>query len=399
MSEENKQAPEATEVIVVAEADETAETAAPAAESAPEVAENVAPAGALAPTSGGLKKTNAAKTLPALDQVQHISLEDVIPNPNQPRKHFDETALEGLASSIRASGLLQPILISQKGENGKHIIIAGERRFRAVQAIKGRKTIEAIVREVTPEQMYTMSATENITREDMTPLEVAMVYRHFETQGKSQGAIATLFGIARPTVVNYLALLDLPKEITDELAKKDRRLEMAHAKALKGIKDHPEVMMVLFNRIITEGLPVRWAEEQVAEAKKKIAAGEDAQNVLTGAQDASSATNRQAQLPTGEGATPQGATPPGATTPPAGTTPPVAPEPEIKLPEPIENLKNALRKAVGNDVKIKPGSQAGEYLIVIGPCFGPMDLSRIGKKVGVSEDVLAPVRNLQNVQN
>lgn len=391
MSDE-KNAPDLTELAPDPDVIEFTPEAPPTP--APEVAAPPAP-------SGGLKKAAAVKTLPALDQVQHISLEDIIPNPNQPRKHFDEASLEGLASSIRASGLLQPILISQKGENGKHVIIAGERRFRAVSAIKGRKSIEAIVREVTPEQMYTMSATENITREDMTPLEVAMVYKYFEAQGKSQGAIATLFGIARPTVVNYLALLDLPKEITDELAKKDRRLEMAHAKALKAIKDHPDVMMVLFNRIITEGLPVRWAEEQVAEAKKKIAAGEDAQNVITGAQDASTTTNRQAQLPTGEGATPAG----GATPAPAGpgvagtaTTPPAAPEPEVKLPEPLENLKNALRKAVGNDVKIKPGTQAGEYLIVIGPCFGSMDLARIGKKVGVSEDVLAPVRNLQNVQ-
>lgn len=338
-------------------------------------------------------KTPAAG--PVTNPVQAIALEDIIRNVNQPRKHFDDASIEALAGSIRTVGLVQPIIVTTKGEDGKHVIIAGERRFRAVSSIKGRKTIEAIVREVTPEQIYNMSATENLTREDMTPYETAMVYKTLTEQGKNQGQIAVMFGVSRPVINNYIGLLDLPREIVDELGKAEgsRRIEMSHAKALKAIADQPEVVMALYTRIITENLPAKWAEEQVAEAKRKLAAQQDAASVAAGVTQAPTTVNRQ---PGGAAAgnTPNAVSADGAGGGTAGTTTPVAPAPEVKLPEGLQVAQDLLKRAIGNETKIRPGTQPGELLVVVGPLFGPMDVARLMKKLGIDEAAVNAVKNV-----
>lgn len=361
------------------------------------------------------KNGNATKPGPVVDQVQVVNLEDIIPNPNQPRRYFDEASIEGLAANIRemaklnpgTSGLLQPVIITTKGEDGKHVIIAGERRFRAIQSIKGRKTIESIVRDVTPEQMYAMSATENLTRQDMTPIEEARVYAYYEKGDEAtgrkpmnHGEIAKLFGKSRPVVANMIGMLDLPQEVQDELAKPEesRRLGFGHARALKGIKDHPEILMTLFNRIISEGLSAKWAEEQVTEAKKQLAKGESANAVQQNAQTADTSVNR---TPGGAaaGQAPAGA-PVGGVQNPTGTattgeTSNTPAEPAgYKLPEALENAQKELRKKFGNDVKIRPGTNSGEYTMQIGPLFGPLDIHRIMKMVGCSEEAAQAVKNL-----
>lgn len=330
--------------------------------------------------------------------VDEISLDLIQPNPNQPRKQFGQDSLEGLASSIRKSGVLMPILVTKKGEDGKHVIIAGERRWRAT-GLTTKKTIPCIVRDVKPEDIYDMSATENLTREDMTPFEEATVYKVKLDAGSSQAEIGTLFGKERSHITNMIGLLDLPKEVTDELSKKDSPCTMGHARALKGLKDHPEALMALFQRTMTDKVSVRFVEEQVKEAKAKIAAGvpeSEAANAATLApKDGKPRTQGDGVAPTsatgttpGTGEGTQGGAEPGAVAG-AGAEPEKTPETPTHLLE----LQKALRNALRTDVKIVP-TTGGEFQVRI-QAFGNPDLARLAAQMGVKDDdLLNTVKNI-----
>lgn len=188
-----------------------------------------------------------------------IELEKIQPNPNQPRSVFDETALEELATSIRALGVIQPITVKETDE-GQYMIISGERRFRA--SLKaGLTQIPAYVKTAADENVVEMALIENIQREDLNAIEIALAYQKLIDQyGLTQEQLSERVGKKRTTIANYLRLLKLPAEI--QMGLKDRRIDMGHARALLSVED-PEVQIALYEQIIAEGLSVRNVEELV----------------------------------------------------------------------------------------------------------------------------------------
>ena len=194
------------------------------------------------------------KTAP-MNSMAEIATEQIIPNPNQPRTQFDEEALEELAASIRQLGVIQPITV--KKSDDKYIIISGERRWRASQRV-GLATMPAYVREVDDENLHAMALVENIQRQDLNAIEIALgMQRLIEECGLTQEAMADKVGKKRSTVSNYMRLLNLPDEV--QLALKEGLITMGHAKAIAGID--PENQLWALKRCIKKALSVRQAEE------------------------------------------------------------------------------------------------------------------------------------------
>ena len=190
-----------------------------------------------------------------------IPVEQIVPNPNQPRREFDPAALQELADSIREIGIVQPITLRDQGD-GTYLIIAGERRWRASQ-IAGLTAIPAYVRTVDDENMMEMALIENIQREDLNALEIALAYQHLlEQYDLTQERLSERVGKNRSTITNYLRLLKLPATI--QMGLKDRLLEMGHARALLSI-DNPKVQIKVYNEILNQGLSVHKVEEMVKE--------------------------------------------------------------------------------------------------------------------------------------
>lgn len=190
-----------------------------------------------------------------------ISIEQIFPNPNQPRREFDESALQELSDSIRELGIVQPITLRDQGD-GTYLIIAGERRWRASQ-MAGLKAIPAYVRTVDDENMMEMALIENIQREDLNALEIALAYQHLlEQYNLTQERLSERVGKNRSTITNYLRLLKLPATI--QMGLKDRRLDMGHARALLSIND-PKLQIRAYNEIVSQGLSVHKVEEMVRE--------------------------------------------------------------------------------------------------------------------------------------
>lgn len=193
--------------------------------------------------------------------INEVPVRLIQPNPNQPRREFDEQALEELADSIREIGLIQPITVRDMAD-GSYIIIAGERRWRACQ-MAGMQQIPAYVRTVDDENMMEMALVENIQREDLNPLEIALAYQHLlEQYDLTQERLSEKVGKNRSTVTNYLRLLKLPAEI--QLALENRELDMGHARALLSL-DSPSLQMKVYAEIKRQGLSVRKVEELVKE--------------------------------------------------------------------------------------------------------------------------------------
>lgn len=190
-----------------------------------------------------------------------IAIEQIFPNPNQPRREFDESALQDLSDSIRELGIVQPITLRDQGD-GTYLIIAGERRWRASQ-MAGLKAIPAYVRTVDDENMMEMALIENIQREDLNALEIALAYQHLlEQYNLTQERLSERVGKNRSTITNYLRLLKLPATI--QMGLKDRRLDMGHARALLSIND-PKLQIRAYNEIVSQGLSVHKVEEMVRE--------------------------------------------------------------------------------------------------------------------------------------
>ena len=190
-----------------------------------------------------------------------IAIEQIFPNPNQPRREFDESALQELSDSIRELGIVQPITLRDQGD-GTYLIIAGERRWRASQ-MAGLESIPAYVRTVDDENMMEMALIENIQREDLNALEIALAYQHLlEQYNLTQERLSERVGKNRSTITNYLRLLKLPATI--QMGLKDRRLDMGHARALLSIND-PKLQIRAYNEIVSQGLSVHKVEEMVRE--------------------------------------------------------------------------------------------------------------------------------------
>ena len=201
--------------------------------------------------------------------ISEIPIQDIEANPNQPRREFDAEALNELAKSIQEIGIVQPITLRQM-ENGKYQIIAGERRWRASQ-IAGLTQIPAYIRTIKDENVMEMALVENIQREDLNAIEIALAYEHLmESSGMTQEKVSERVGKSRAAVANYVRLLKLPAQV--QMALQNKEIDMGHARALLSL-DSPSLQIKLFKDIVKNNYSVRKVEEIV----KKFKEGDDIQ--------------------------------------------------------------------------------------------------------------------------
>lgn len=192
----------------------------------------------------------------ANEEIVEIPLKELRSNPYQPRKNFDEEALQELSNSIKEHGVFQPI-IAKKSIKG-YEIIAGERRVKA-SILAGRETIPAIIRDFSDQDMMEIALLENLQRENLNALEEAMAYKKLlDELGLTQEQLAKRLGKSRSHITNMLGILTLPEEVKDEIIK--GKLSMGHARVLSKIEDSEEVKD-LANKVIKEGLSVREIED------------------------------------------------------------------------------------------------------------------------------------------
>ncbi len=194
------------------------------------------------------------------NRVQEIPLDEIDPNPDQPRKLFSRESLEELARSVAKQGVLQPILVRAKGT--RYELIVGERRWRASMQAK-KETVPALVVDHPDDTRLELALVENLQRKDLGPLEIAFAYSLLVKRKKlTQEKVAELVGKKRSSVTNYLRLLDLPANVKEKL--QNGLLSMGHARALSGLGE-PELQSRLAAKIAREGLSVRQAEKLVQE--------------------------------------------------------------------------------------------------------------------------------------
>ena len=198
--------------------------------------------------------------------INEIDLSLIHPNPNQPRHEFDAEALKELADSIKEIGIIQPITL-RKLDDGTYEIIAGERRWRASQ-MAGLTSVPAYIRTADDENVMEMALIENIQRQDLNAVEIALAYQHLlEQYDLTQDRLSERVGKKRATVTNYLRLLKLPATI--QMALQNRELDMGHARALLSL-DNPTLQLKVFSEIQRDHLSVRKVEELV----KRLTEGE-----------------------------------------------------------------------------------------------------------------------------
>ena len=191
--------------------------------------------------------------------INEVPVEKIKANPNQPRREFSETSLEELAESIRQIGIIQPITLRQM-EDGTYQIIAGERRWRASQ-MAGLNSVPAYVRTADDEKMMQMALVENIQREDLNAIEIALAYQNLiEQYHLTQDKLSEKIGKTRATIANYLRLLKLPAQV--QMALRNKEVDQGHARALLGL-DKPTLQVKLFNEIKEKGYSVRQVEDMV----------------------------------------------------------------------------------------------------------------------------------------
>ena len=202
----------------------------------------------------GTEKVSVKAT--PMNRMDEIAISEIIPNPTQPRTKFDDEALQELADSIRQLGVIQPITV-KKADDGKYIIISGERRWRASQMV-GLESLPAYIREADDENLHAMALVENIQRQDLNAIEIALgMQRLIEECGLTQEAMADKVGKKRSTVSNYMRLLNLPDQV--QLALKEGLITMGHAKAIAGIEADKQLWAL--KKCIKKAMSVRQAEE------------------------------------------------------------------------------------------------------------------------------------------
>ena len=196
--------------------------------------------------------------------IGEIEIGKILANPNQPRRDFNEEALQELADSISELGVIQPITL-RKMEDDTYQIIAGERRFRASQ-LAGKTTIPAYILNANETETMEMALIENIQREDLNPLEISLAYQQLiELHNLSQEQLSKRVGKGRATIANFLRLLKLPGTI--QVALKEKKIDMGHAKALLSLDSHADQINI-FNEIIEKKYSVREVEEIVRKVKE-----------------------------------------------------------------------------------------------------------------------------------
>ena len=197
--------------------------------------------------------------------ISEVELNNIVANPDQPRRNFDEDALAELADSIREHGVISPITL-RKNDDGTYMIIAGERRYRASK-MAGLNSIPAYIRTAKDEQVMEWALIENIQREDLDAIEIALAYQRLMDEYQlTQERMSERVGKKRATVANYLRLLKLPAEI--QMGIKEKKIDMGHARAILG-SPSAEQQLDLYQRILKEGLSVHKVEQLVSADKPK----------------------------------------------------------------------------------------------------------------------------------
>lgn len=222
-----------------------------------------------------MKKPRLGKGLSALineNQLNDISqgfipklpIKQITPNPHQPRMNLNPEKLVELADSIREHGVIEPLLVTKKGDN-KYELIAGERRWRAAQ-LAGLETVSVVVKEATPREMLELAIIENVQREDLNPLEEGLAFEQLtKLYSITHAEISKRIGISRPAIANKIRLLLLPDEIKKGLI--ENKVSEGHARALLSLKDK-ETMIATYKIIIRDNLSVRAVEELVRRLNK-----------------------------------------------------------------------------------------------------------------------------------
>ncbi len=194
-----------------------------------------------------------------MSSIAEIAVDLIFPNPTQPRHDFDEDALQELSDSIAQLGVIQPITVKEQSD-GRYIIISGERRWRASK-IAGLESIPAYIRQADDRNLHAMALVENIQREDLNAIEVALgLQRLVEECGLTQDALSEKLGKKRSTIANYMRLLKLPDEV--QLAVKEGVISMGHAKAVAALQSRKEQIAALKKRVKND-MSVRQIEEYV----------------------------------------------------------------------------------------------------------------------------------------
>lgn len=197
--------------------------------------------------------------------INEIAIDLIKPNPDQPRINFDEEALEELATSIRELGIIQPLTL-RSAEAGTYMIISGERRYRAAK-LAGLDTVPAYVRTANDSELTEMALIENIQREDLNAIEIALTFRKLIDQyNLTQERLSERIGKKRATIANFLRLLKLPAEV--QLGLRDKAVDMGHARALLSV-EKPTMQLKLYNEILKKGLSVRQVEQRAKEMNEK----------------------------------------------------------------------------------------------------------------------------------
>lgn len=196
--------------------------------------------------------------------INEIEISQISPNPEQPRINFDETALEELAASIRELGIIQPLTLRKTGSN--YQIISGERRYRAAK-LAGLISVPAYIRTANDSELTEMALIENIQREDLNAIEIALTFKKLIDQyDLTQERLSERIGKKRATIANFLRLLKLPAEI--QLGLRDKAVDMGHARAILSV-DKPSLQLKLYNEILKKGLSVRQVEALAKEYQNK----------------------------------------------------------------------------------------------------------------------------------
>jgi len=213
----------------------------------------------------GLLKAQAAEPIPDLTVPKRptsaVPTHLLDPNPHQPRRAIETADLQQLTTSIREHGVLQPILVRKRGE--RYQIVAGERRFRAAQAL-GLAEVPVVVRDVPDDQLLEIALVENLQREDLDPIEKAESFKaYLDSTGRTQAAAAVRLGLDRSTIANMIRLLDLPVPV--QVMVRSGFLAMGHARAILSIDD-PRKQVQVAERVAREGLSVRQVERLAAPA-------------------------------------------------------------------------------------------------------------------------------------
>lgn len=210
----------------------------------------------------GLSAIIPEENMNQIDQayIPTLQIENIVPNPYQPRMEMEEKALAELASSIKEHGVIEPLIVTKSDKDKKFILIAGERRWRAAK-LAGKKTIPVVVKDSSPQQMLELAVVENIQRADLNPLEEGMAFEQLIKQfNMSHAEISDKVGISRSAIANKIRLLQLPEEVRKGLLTKD--IDEGHARALLGLVN-PEVLMQAYKIVIRDHLSVRAVEELV----------------------------------------------------------------------------------------------------------------------------------------